>query len=159
VTPSRLQSVTLRNNDAFSEVIKLVFGEKQWEEKGKTVGMSIKSIGPEGVRMEQTFTSAVKGFGRFPSGTNMGSGEVVIAPDESFSGSGQGIFTSEDGDAGMWKIYMFGKREQGRDRSFGIVKFWTSSQKLAWLNGFIAAIEGVGDPKTMEVSDTGYEWK
>jgi len=35
----------------------------------------------------------------------------------------------------------------------------TSSQKLAWLNGTIHAIEGISDPKTMEGSDTGYEWK
>jgi hypothetical protein len=151
--------LNVRNNDAFSEARKLVLGKKQWEEKGKTVGMSIKSIGPEGIRMEQTFTSVVNGFGRFPSGTNMGTGEIVIAPDGSFSGNGQGICTSKDGEAVTWKIYLFGKREKGKDKSFGIVKFWTASKKLAWLNGTIHALEGIGDPKTMEVTDTGYEWK
>jgi hypothetical protein len=149
----------LRNSDAFSEVRKLVLGEKLWEEKGKAVGMSVKSIGPEGVHMEETFATVVKGFGRGPSGTNMGTMESVVGPDGGSSGSGQGIFTSQDGDVVTWKIYFLGKREQGKDRSFGIVKWWTASQKLAWMNNTIAAFEAIADPKTMEVSSTGYEWK
>jgi hypothetical protein len=151
--------LNVRNNDAFSEVRKLVLGEKQWEEKSKAVGMSVKSIGPEGVRFEHTFTGTIKGFGRFPSGTNMGTVDFVVAPDESFSGSGQGIFTSQGGEAVTWKIHLFGKREKGKDKSFGILKFWTTSKKLAWLNGTIHALEGIDDPKTMEGSDTGYQWK
>jgi hypothetical protein len=119
--------LNVRNNDAFSEVRKLVFGKKLWEEKVKTIGMSIKSIGPEGVRMEETATTVLKGFGRFPSGTNMGTMNAVHAPDGGFSGSGQGIFTSQDGDVVTWKFYFFGRLEQGKHRTFGIVKFWTAS--------------------------------
>jgi hypothetical protein len=140
-------------------VIQVVLGEKQWEEKGKAIGMSIKSIGPEGCRMEQTFTSEVKGFGRFPSGRNMGTVEVVQAHDGSSSGTAQGIFTSKDGDMVFWKGYFFGKREKGKDKSFGILKSWTTSKKLAWMNRSIAALESIADPKTMEMTDTGYEWK
>jgi hypothetical protein len=146
-------------NDAFSEVISLVLGEKLWEEKGKCVGVSIKSVGPEGVHMEQTFTTVVKGFGRFPSGTNMGTIDIVGAPDGSSRGICQGIFTSQDGDMVVWKGYFFGKREQGKDKTFGVLKSWTTSQKLAWMNVTFAAMEGIADPKTMEISDTGYEWK
>ena len=121
--------------------------------------IAVKSIGPEGVRIEHTFTGTIKGFGRFPSGTNMGAIDFVVAPDESSSGSGQGIFTSKDGEAVTWKIHLFGKREKGRNKSFGILKFWTTSKKIAWLNGTIHALEGIDDPKTMEGSDTGNEWK
>ena len=151
--------LNVRNNDALSEVRKLVLGEKQWEEKSKAVGMAVKSIGPEGARFEHTFTSTVKGFGRFPSGTNMGTIDFVVAPDGSSSGNGQGIFTSQSGEAVTWKIHLFGKREKGKDKSFGILKFWTASKKLVWLNGTIHALEGISDPKTMEGSDIGYSWK
>jgi hypothetical protein len=73
------------------------------------------------------------------------------------SGGGQGIFTSQDGDAVTWKAYFFGKVEKGKIRSFGIVKFWVASQKLAWMNKTIAAAEGTADLKTMEMNGTGYE--
>ena len=137
----------------------MVLGEKLWEEKGKSIGMSIKSVGPEGVHMEQTFTTVAKGFGRSPSGTNMGTLDLVQAPDGSESGSGQGIFTSQDGDVVVWKAYFFGRLEKGKDKSFGMVKFMTTSPKLAWMNKVIAAMEGVADLKTMEMTNTGYEWK
>jgi hypothetical protein len=143
----------------FGEVRKLVLGEKRWEEKGKAIGASIKSVGPEGCHMEETFTTVVKGFGRGPSGTNMGTLDFVQAPDGGSSGSGQGIFTSQSGDTVAWKIHFFGRREKGKDRSFGIVKWWTASKKLAWMNGAIGVVEGIADPKTMELSATGYEWK
>ena len=137
----------------------MVLGEKIWEQKGKVIGMSIKSIGPEGVHMEQTFTSTVKGFGRNPNGTNMGTLDLVQAADGSSSGSGQGIFTSQDGDSVAWKFYFLGKMEEGKSRAVGIIKFMTASQKLAWMNKTIATLEGISDTKTMEMSATGYEWK
>ena len=43
--------------DTFVEVRKLVLGEKMLEEKGKVIGISVKSVGPEGVRMEETFAT------------------------------------------------------------------------------------------------------
>jgi hypothetical protein len=138
---------------------KLVLGEKLWEERGKVMGFSVKSPGPEGQRMEQSFTSVCKGFGRFPNGTNMGTVDVVMFPNGGYSGSGQGIFTSEDGDAATWKLYFFGKMEALKGRDFGIVKFWTTSQKLAWMNKTIVAMEGTINAKTMELSTTGYAWK
>jgi len=33
------------------------------------------------------------------------------------------------------------------------------SQKLSWMNSLIVVLEAITDPKTMELSDTGYEWK
>jgi hypothetical protein len=39
------------------------------------------------------------------------------------------------------------------------VRMAARAQKLAWLNKTVAALEGIGDTKTMEGSDTGYEWK
>jgi hypothetical protein len=45
------------------------------------------------------------------------------------------------------------------DRVSWILRQWTASQKLAWMNKTISAIESFDDPKTMEFNATGYEWK
>jgi hypothetical protein len=151
--------LNLRGTEPFFGVRKLVLGEKLWEEKGKAIGFSIKSIGPEGVHMEETFTSVTKGFGPVPNSTNVGTLDLVQAPDGSIAGTGQGISTTQDGDTVTWKMYFLGRSEGGKGRTFGIIRFWTSSQKLAWVNKSIAALEGITDTKTMEFSATGYEWK
>jgi hypothetical protein len=148
------------NTDAFLEVRKLVLGEKLWEEKGKATGVSVKSVGPEGVHMEENFASEVKGLGRFPSGRNMGTINYVARPDGFSSGTGQGIFTAQDGDSVVWKCLAFGKPEAaGKDKSIAIIQFMTTSQKLSWMNSFLIVYESIGDMKTMEFSGTGYEWK
>jgi hypothetical protein len=141
------------------EVRKLVLGEKTWEEKGKMMGMSIKSIGPEGVHMEETFASEVKGLGRAPSGRNIGTINVIETPGGFLSGTGQGYLVTQEGDSVVWKCYLLGKLEAGKTKSVNIIQFMTSSQRLSWMNGFIAVAESIADEKTMEFSDTGYEWK
>jgi hypothetical protein len=137
----------------------LVLGEKVWEEKGKATGMSVKSVGPEGVHIEETFASEIKGLGRFPSGRNMGTLNVVTRPDGFSNGTGQGIFATQDGDSVVWKLFGLGKREAAKEKSVAIVQFMTTSQKLSWMNSLIFVIDAISDPKTMEISDTGYEWK
>jgi hypothetical protein len=141
------------------EVRKLVLGEKLWEEKGKALGVSVKSVGPEGVHMEETFASECKGLGRFPSGRNIGTMNIVEVLGGFSSGTGQGIFTTQDGDSVVWKTYSLGKPEAGKHRDLLIIQFMTASQKLSWMNSFIAVYEGISDRKTMEFSGTGYEWK
>jgi hypothetical protein len=137
----------------------LVLGAKLWEEKGKAIGVSVKSVDSEGVHMEETFVSEFKGFGRFPSGRNMGTLNIVTRPDGFSSGIGQGMFTTQDGDSVVWKLNGLGKREAEKEKSIAIVQFMTTSQKLSWMNSLIVVIDAISDPKTMELSDTGYEWK
>jgi hypothetical protein len=137
----------------------LVLGEKIWEEKGKMMGMSIKSIGPEGVHMEETFASEVKGLGRAPSGRNIGTIDVIETSGGFSSGTGQGYLVTQEGDSVVWKCYLLGKAEAGKTKSLNIIQFMTNSQRFSWMNGFIAVAESIADEKTMEFSDTGYEWK
>lgn len=137
----------------------MVLGEKIWEEKGKMMGMSIKSIGPEGVHMEETFASEVKGLGRAPSGRNIGTINVIETHGGFSSGTGQGYLVTQEGDSVVWKCYLLGKSEAGKTKSLNIIQFMTNSQRLSWMNGFIAVAESIADEKTMEFSDTGYEWK
>ena len=141
------------------EVRKLVLGEKLWEEKGKAIGVSIKSIGPEGVHVEETYATEVKSLGRAPNGRNMATLDIVETPNGSFSGTGQGIFMTVDGDSVAWKCYFLGKSVAGKSKSVNIIQFMTTSQKLSWMNGLIAVEEADGDSKTMEIDGTGYEWK
>ena len=101
----------------------MVLGEKMWEEKGKIIGISVKSVGPEGVRMEETFASDVKGLGRAPSGRNIGTLDIIETPGGFFSGTGQGMFTTQDGDVVVWKCYSLGKMEAGKGKSVNIIQF------------------------------------
>jgi hypothetical protein len=147
-------------NDAFLEVRKLVLGEKVAEEKNsKVIGVSVKSVGPEGVRREETITGEVKGIGRFPSVRNIGRLGLIKVPDGFLRGTGQGIFTAQDGDSMLWKCYILGKPEAGKVKDLLIARFMTASQKRSWMNSLIAVYEGIGDPKTMEFRGTAYEWK
>jgi hypothetical protein len=137
----------------------LVLGEKLWEEKGKVTGVSVKSVDSEGVHMEETFASEFKGIGRFPSGRNMGTMNIVVRPDGHSSGTGQGICTTQNGDMMVWKCYALSKPEAGKDKNITIIQLMTTSQKLSWMNSLLIVYESIGDMKTMEFSSTGYEWK
>ena len=137
----------------------MVLGEKIGEEKGKVIGVSIKAIDSEGIHVEETLASEVKGFGRFPGGRNMGTLNMVETPSGGVSGTGQGIVTSQDGDIVAWKCYVLGKSQAGKTNGVAIIQFMTTSQKLSWMNGLIIVEETVADSKTMEFSGTAYEWK
>ena len=137
----------------------MVLGEKLWEEKGKMVGMSVKSIGPEGVRTEFSFASEIKGLGRFPNCKNFGTFDNVMTPAGPASGTGQGICTAENGDTAAWKAYTMGKSEGAKRKGVLIIQFMTTSQKLSWLNSLIVVYDTVTDATTSEFTGTGYEWK
>jgi hypothetical protein len=104
--------LNMTNTDGSLKMRMLVLGEKIFEVKGKVTGVSIKSKGPEGVRVEENVAAEVKGFGRFPSGRNIGAMELVTTPDSNASGTGQVTFTSQEGDSAVWKFYVLGKIEE-----------------------------------------------
>jgi hypothetical protein len=141
------------------EVNGLVLGEKVGEAKGKMIGLGVKSVGPEGIRMESDFVSENKGFGRFPSGRNMGTSDITTSPSGIGSGTGQGMFTTLDGDSIVWKNSTLSKTEEGKMKVVSLVQFMTASPKFSWMNSFIMVAEAVIDMKTMEAIETDYEWK
>ena len=99
----------------------MVLGEKLWEEKGKVIGMSVKSIGSEGVRMEETFTTEVKGLGRFPSGRNMGTMDIVQHLDGISQRNRSGdIHNAGRGFCGV-EVLTLGKTEAGKSK--GVVSY------------------------------------
>jgi hypothetical protein len=71
----------------------MVLGEILFEESGNVTGFKVTKVHPmEGVTMEVSFTSEIKGIGRFPSGKNLGSGTVTQYPHGIVDGSYQGSF-------------------------------------------------------------------
>jgi hypothetical protein len=78
----------------------MALGEKLLEESGKVVGFKVTKVHPvEGTTMEASFTSEIKGFGKFPSGRNVRSGTMTQYPHGVVDGSYQGtVMTAGEGE-------------------------------------------------------------
>jgi hypothetical protein len=136
----------------------MALGEKIAEEKGKITGMSIKSVGPEGITIELNIMSEVKGHGRTPNGRNIGTLTLIEGPKTSPS-TGQGIFVTEDGETLPWHVNGVGKIIGGKRRAISLATFSTSSQKYAWVNDGIYVLDAEFSADLSQFSDTSYEWK
>jgi hypothetical protein len=137
-------------------------GEKLFEETGNVTGFKVTKVHPiEGVTMEVSFTSEIRGIGRFPSGKNLGSGIMTQYSHRIVDQSNQGsIMTAEGGDQFMWWAHGKGKVvEGGKIKGLIIVTGFTNSQKLGWMNNLIMALESEFDPASQKFKITGYEWK
>jgi hypothetical protein len=146
----------------------MALGEKLWEESGNVRGFKVTKVHPiEGVTMEVSFTSEIKGIGRFPSGKNIGSGMMTQYPHGIVDGSYQGSFmttTAEDGgtsgDQFMWWAHEKTKAvEGGKVKGLNIVTGYTNSQELSWMNNLIIALDLETDPESQKFKATAYEWK
>src|ERR671919_3061580 len=140
----------------------MALGEKLFEESGNVTGFKITKVHPiEGVTMEVSFTSEVRGIGRFPSGKNMGSGTMTQYPHGIVDASWQGSFTTtEDGDQFIWWAHEKSKVvEGGKIKGLTMVTGFTNSQKLSWMNNLIYALESETDLESQKFKTTGYEWK
>lgn len=138
----------------------MAIGEKLFEEAGKIMSMSIKSVHPvEGVKMEVSFASEIKGSGRMPSGKNMGTGTSVQYPHGIVDASWQGVATFADGEQFFWWGHEKSNMAGGRTKGIVIVTGFTHSKDLSWMNNTILAIETEFDPSAQQFRGTGYEWK
>ena len=69
----------------------MALGEKLFEESGNVLGFKVTKVHPvEGTTMEVSFSSELKGFGKFPSGRNIGSGTMTQYPHGVVDASYQG---------------------------------------------------------------------
>jgi hypothetical protein len=82
----------------------MALGEKLFEESGKVVGFKVTRVHPvEGTTMEVSFTSEIKGFGKFPSCRDVGSGILTQYPHGVLDASHLGtLMTAEEGEQFMW---------------------------------------------------------
>ena len=142
----------------------MTLGEKLFEESGNVTGFKVIKVHPiEGVTMEVSFTSEIRGIGRFPSGKNLGSGTVTQYPHGIVDGSYQGSFmTTEDGSGNHFVWWAHEKTkvvEGGKFKGLTMMTGFTNSQKLSWMNNLVMALELETDPASQKFKATAYEWK
>lgn len=132
-----------------------MLGEKIGEVKGKRLVRRVLSVDPP--TAEVTFEDAGKLLG--VSVTGIGSYTSVVRPDGSIFGHGQGLETTDDGEAATWTGTGLGHFGPGGSVSYrGMLFFTTTSKKLARLNNTCAAFEYEVDAKGSTVSKL-WEWK
>lgn len=138
----------------------MTLGEKLFEESGRITGFKVAKVHPlEGVTTEVSFTSDIKGIGRYPSGKNLASGTMTKYPHGIIDGSWQGTLTPEDGEQFMWWAHEKSKvLEDGKIRGLNVATGFTNSQKLSWMNNLIIVIELSGSVFSDEFSAVAYEW-
>jgi hypothetical protein len=144
----------------------MALGEKLFDESGNVTGFKVTKVHPiEGVTMEVSFTSEIRGIGRFPSGKNLGSGIVTQYPHGIVDGSYHGsvMTTAEGGSSGeqfVWWAHEKTKMvEGGKFKGLTIMTGFTNSQKLSWMNTLIIALDLETDPESQRFKATAYEWK
>lgn len=136
-------------------------GEKLFEESGKVLGFKVTRVHPvEGTTMEVSFTSEIKGFGKFPSGRNVGSGIMTQYPHGVVDASYQGtIMTAEEGEQFIWWAHEKSKlADGGKIKGMVMVSGFTNSQKLSWMNRLLMILESEFDPTALQFRTTAYEW-
>ncbi len=132
-----------------------MLGEKIGELKGKRLVRRVLSVDPP--TAEVTFEDGGKFFG-VPV-TGMGSYTSVVRADGSLFGNGQGMSTTQDGEAATWTGTGLGQFGPGGSVSYRGMLFWkTTSKKLARLNNACTVFEYEVDPKGNTVAKL-WEWK
>jgi hypothetical protein len=140
----------------------MVLGEKLFEESGNITGVKITRVHPiEGVTTEVSFTSEIRGEGKYPNGENLGSGTMTKYPHGVIDATWQGSLTiAEGGDQFIWWAHEKSKIVEGdKIKGLNIMTGFTNSQKLSWMNNLIIVIEIDGSISSMKFKATGYEWK
>ncbi|MGH9912784.1 MAG: hypothetical protein ACRD4W_10095 [Nitrososphaeraceae archaeon] len=140
----------------------MVLGEKLFEESGNIIGVKITRVHPiEGVTTEVSFTSEIRGEGKYPDGENLGSGTMTKYPHGVIDATWQGSLTIAEGeDQFMWWAHEKSKVvEGGKIKGLNIMTGFMNSQKLSWMNNLIIVIEIDGSVSSLKFKAIGYEWK
>jgi hypothetical protein len=139
----------------------MALGEKLFEESGNVLGFKVTRVHPvEGTTMEVSFTSEIKGFGKYPNGRNVGSGIMTQYPHGVVDASYQGtLMTAEEGEQFIWWAHEKSKvAEGGKIKGMVMVSGFTNSEKLSWMNTLIMILESEFDPAAQQFRTTAYEW-
>jgi hypothetical protein len=102
-------------NISLSEALGMALGEKLFEESGEITGLKITKVHPiEGVTTEVSFTSEIRGEGRYPSGQSLGSGVMTKYPHGIIDGTWHGsLMIAKGGDQFMWWAHEKSKVVEG----------------------------------------------
>lgn len=138
----------------------MTLGKKLFEEVGKISSFRVTKVHPfEGLTTEVSFTSDIKGIGKFPSGKNLASGAMTKYPHGIIDATWHGILTTQNAEQFMWWAHEKSKvTEDGKIRGLNLVTGFTNSQKLSWMNSLIILVELAGSVYSEEFSASAYEW-
>lgn len=138
----------------------MALGNKIFEETGKVTSATVKSVHPvEGVKVEVSFASDIKGIGNFPSGKNMGSGTMTQYPHGVVDASYQGVVMTAEGEQYFWWAHEKSRvREGGKVKGLVTVTGFTNSHNLSWMNNLIVVIDSEYDPASQQFRGTAYQW-
>jgi hypothetical protein len=140
----------------------MALGEKLFEESGSVTGLKVTRVHPvEGTTMEVSFTSEIKGIGKFPSGRNIGSGIMTLYPHGAEEASFQGTMMTAEGEGEQWIWWAHEKSkvaEGGKIKGIVIISGFTNSQKLSWMNRLLMILESEFEPAAQQLRATAYEW-
>lgn len=138
----------------------MTLGQKLFEEVGKISSFKVTKVHPfEGVTTEVSFTSDIKGIGKFPSGKNLASGAMTKYPHGIIDATWHGILTTQNAEQFMWWAHEKSRvSEDGKIRGLNLVTGFTNSQKLSWMNSLIILVELAGSVYSEEFSASAYEW-
>lgn len=134
---------------------KIMLGEKIGENKGRRIVRRVISVNPPTAEVSFEDSGTMLGIAT----TGLGTYTSVVRPDGSIFGTGQGLTTTQDGDAITWEGTGLGKFGAGGAVSYrGMLFFRTTSQKLARLNNACGAFEYEVDASGNTTSNI-WEWK
>lgn len=132
-----------------------MLGNQIGETKGKRLVRRVLSVDP--LTAEVSFEDAGQLLGTKTTG--MGTYTSIVRPDGSIFGHGQGLSTTDDGEAITWTATGFGRFGPGGSVSYrGMLFMQTASQKLAALNNCCVPFEYDVDPAGQTISKM-WEWK
>ena len=101
--PLLMFTANLCNRGLLPDPFEMALGEKLFEESGTITGFNIIKVHPqEGLTMEVSFISEIRGIGRFPSGKNLGSGITTQYSHGVVDASWQGSITTTEGEQFVW---------------------------------------------------------
>jgi hypothetical protein len=143
------------------EVVILPIGQKVFQIEWKSMGMTVKAVGPEGMTMEMTANGELTGFGPAQGlkGMAVVTFQDIVGPGGITTGSGQGFMSFAGGETAVWKFMFAGRmKSPGVQAWMGPVTYMTMSEKLAWMNKTVFITEGEGKSGSPEARDTVYEW-
>jgi len=135
-----------------------MLGEMIGDEQGKITAVRVLPSNGQMPRMEVSFQSTGNLVGM--ETTEYGSYISTLMPTGLFSGTGQGVITTRDGDMATWTGTGVGKPTgKGSAASWrGAIFFQTSSQRLAGLNKIATLFEYEID-ENGNTSAKMWEWK
>jgi hypothetical protein len=103
-----------------------------------------------------TYSSEVEGFGRWPSGTIIGSGREQVGADGRVRGEWHGLLsTIEGGEFIRWIGTDQSVDNRKVDRGVMLMHFQTTSRKLSWMNDILVMKKHSGTAR--EFNGIGYE--